>query len=745
MWTATALSEQIAHYELLERVAEGGMGVIYRARDTRLDREVALKFLSPSLRASANELEQFLQEARAISRLNHPNIATIYAVEEDRGERFLAFEFVPGGSLRDRIRQFPDGLELNQILTWGIRIARALAHAHRHGIVHRDVKPENVLITGEGTVKLTDFGVAQVSGMHSEETGQTGGTAAYMSPEQALELESDARSDMYSFGVLLYELAAGAPPFHNERPEVVIYDLVNTEAPSLRHKRPDLPNAFAKIVDKLLSKKPENRYARMEDVVFALEALAAPAAPTATKLEPTVAVLPLVDMSPEQDQEFFCDGLTEEIILALSSVPGLRVVSKTSSFSFKHSAYDISEIGRQLGVESVLEGSVKKAGERLRITVQLIRVSDGMHLWYQRYDRGVADIFAIQDQISRSIAQALRLQLAVKPARKVVDARAYTLYLEGRYCLSQRTPIMLDRALKRFEEAVARDPHLAAAYAGMAEVRILLGGGQFPGDGSRIMLGRAREAAQKALELDPSLAEAHTAMALVHYRSDLAWDEAEAEFRRAIELNPNYATAHHQYAMFLAMHLRLEEARKEIAVAHKLDPLSLIISTAVGRVLHFSRRYDEAIEQCKRTIALDNNFAPAYFDLAVSCMSVGDIDSSLAAIEKMHELDKNPLRHNMMMAFVHAARGETKEAMAWKERFLAIADDMHVPLTLFALLEGRVGNLDRAVEMIEQAIERHDSTLVYLQCESAWDPIRTHPRYPQLLARLGFHPPAPQS
>lgn len=718
------------------------MGVVYRARDTRLDREVALKFLSPALRASGQELEQFLQEARAISRLNHPNIATIYAVEEARGERFLAFEFVGGGSLRDRIKQSPAGLELSQILTWGARIGRALAHAHRHGIVHRDVKPENVLITQEGTVKLTDFGVAQVSGKHSGEASQTGGTAAYMSPEQALELETDARSDMYSFGVLLYELAAGSPPFHDERPEVVIYDLVNTEAPSLTQKRPDLPEALVRIVAKLLSKKPADRYSRMEEVVAALEALAAPVSPAPAKLEPTVAVLPLVDMSPDQDQEFFCDGLTEEIILELSSVPGLRVVSKTSSFSFKGSAYDISDIGRRLGVDSILEGSVKKAGERLRITVQLIRVSDGMHLWFQRYDRGLSDIFAIQDEISRSISEALRLQLAAKPARKTVDAAAYTLYLEGRYCLSQRTPLMLDRALTRFQEAVARDPELAAAYAGMAEVRILLGGGQFPGDGARATLDQARQAAEKALELDPSLAEAHTAMALVHYRRDLAWSEAEAEFRRAIELNPNYATAHHQYAMFLAMHLRLEEARKEIAIAHQLDPLSLIISTAVGRVLHFSRRYEEAIEQCKRTIELNKNFAPAYFDLAVSCMAIGDIDQSLMAIDKMHELDQNPLRHTMMMAFIHAAKGEAEEAFEWRERFIALAGQMHVPPTLFALLEGRVGNLDRAVEMVEQGIENHDSTLVYLQCESAWDPIREHPRYPQLLAKLGFQPSA---
>ena len=738
----TELSERIAHYELMDRIAEGGMGVIYRARDTRLDREVALKFLSPSLRASEQELERFLQEARAISRLNHPNIAPIFAVEEDRGERFLAFEYLAGGSLADYIAAAPGQIPIDRLLTWANRLARALAHAHRHGIVHRDVKPQNVLLTTDQVVKLTDFGLAEFSEKQHGREGQTGGTAAYMSPEQAQEMETDHRSDMYSFGVLLYELASGAVPFADPRFEVVLYDVINTEPPSLREKRPDLPHGFVAIVEKLLHKDPSARYEHMEDVVAAIEALSRPDAQSTLWVEPTVAVLPLVDMSPDQDQEYFCDGLTEETILALSSVKGLRVVSRTSSFRFKGGAYDIAEIGARLGVYSILEGSVKKAGDRLRVTVQLIRVSDGAHLWFQRYDRGVQDIFAIQDEISRSIAQALKLQLTAKPSRRAVDPGAYTLYLEGRYCLSQRTPVMLDRALKRFQEAATRDPELAAAYAGMAEVLILLGASQFPGDGSRATLDRARQAAATALEIDPSLAEAHTAMALVHYRRDLAWADAEAEFRRAIELNSNYATAHHQYAMFLAMHLRLDEARKEIAIAHKLDPLSLIISTAVGRILHFSRRYEEAIEQCKRTIALDEDFAPAYFDLAVSYMTIGEIDKSVAAIEKMHDLDQNPLRHNMMMAFVHAEKGEKAAALEWKERFMALAGQMHVPPTLFALLEARFGNLDQAMEILEQATENHDSTLVYLQCESSWDPVREHPRYPALLAKLGFQPRA---
>lgn len=736
-------SEQIGHYELLERIAEGGMGVVYRARDTRLDRIVALKFLSPTLTASPEELDRFLHEARAISRLNHRNIATIYAVEEDRGERFLAFEYLAGGTLADRVHRSDQPLALDQLLTWSARLARALAHAHRHGIVHRDVKPQNVLLTTDDVVKLTDFGVAQVKGGVAHDAGSTASTAAYMSPEQAQELDVDHRSDIYSFGVMIYELATGEVPFADERYEMVLYDVINTEVPSINIKRPDLPGEFAGIITKLLQKQPEDRYQRMEDVVAALEHLQHAPAPALSRLEPTVAVLPLVDMSPHHDQEYFCDGLTEETILALSAVHGLRVVSKTSSFRFKGGGYDIDEIGRQLGVDSILEGSVKKSGDQLRITAQLIRVSDESHLWSQRYDRRVEDIFAIQDEISQSIAESLKLQLTASstgPRKKTSNVEAYNAYLQGRSCLNQRTPELLNRALKRFEQAVSLDPTFAAAHAGIAEVQIVLASGQFGGDSSMVALGRAKESAARALALDSSLAEAHVAMALVRHRADWDWDAAEEEFVRAIELNPSYATAHHQYAMFLAIHLRLEQAREEIAVARQLDPLSLIISTAVGRIFHFSRQFGAAIAQCKKTIELDPDFSPAYFDLAVSYVANKDYQLGLETIEKMYELDHNDVRQTMMMSQWHAAQGQVEAAVEWGDRYKALASEHHVSPMLTALLESSLGNIDKAMDHMEQALEVRDSILVYLQCEPSWDPIRSHPRYPNLIAQLGFPP-----
>jgi serine/threonine protein kinase len=410
------MAARIAHYELLERISEGGMGVVYRARDTKLDRLVALKFLARDLDTSEEDLAAFLHEARAISRLSHPNIATIYAVEEDEGDRFLAFEYLPGGTLKDAI-QAEGGLPMSQIVRWGAHIARALAHAHRHGIVHRDVKSANVLLSADGLAKLTDFGVAQVAGKRDGSTGETIGTAAYMSPEQVQGRPIDRRSDLFSLGVVLFEMAAGRPPFHDDNQAVIFYDVVNTPAPPLASFRADISTRFGAIVARLLEKQPEDRYQAAEDVLADLEALRAEPSSDSVRLETpetihaTVAVLPFVDMSPDHDQEYFCDGMTEELIAALSEVRGLKVVSRTSSFEFKNRAHDIREIGARLKVDTVLEGSVRKTGDRVRIAVQHINVSDGFHLWADRYERSLEDVFAIQEEIAEAITRNLRCNL----------------------------------------------------------------------------------------------------------------------------------------------------------------------------------------------------------------------------------------------------------------------------------------------------------------------------------------------
>lgn len=741
------MTQRIAHYELLDRIAEGGMGIVYKARDTRLDRLVALKFLSPSLNAGSEEVQQFLHEARAISRLNHPNIATIYAVEEDEGDRFLAFEFLPGGTLRDAIAEAQDGLPLPRVLQWAVHIARALAHAHRHGIVHRDVKSANVLLTDEDDVKLTDFGLAQAVGAQQQADFETAGTVAYMAPEQALGLPTDAASDQFSFGVVVFELLAGRTPFQADSPAEILYDIVHTQAPPLSDLRDDIPADLAAVVAKLLEKEPAARYDSMDVVVEELVKVSerARVARTGrmrayrTPAQATVAVLPLVDMSPQRDEEVFCDGVAEEILNALSGIEGLKVVSRGSSFQFKGKAYDVREIGRKLGVETVLEGSVRKAGDRLRVAVQHVEVSSGQHLWAERFDGNLGDVFAIQDEIAHAVAANFRLRLSRdgRYTRPTNSLEAYDLYLSGRFYLNQRRREALDHALTAFEAAHRIDPEFAPAAAGVAEAQILRAARLHDDSNPREIFEQARTWAQRAVELDPNRAEGYVPLGQVALRADFDWPAAERNFKRAIELNPNYATAHHQYAMFLATALRLDEALDAIHRARELDPLSAIISTAVGRILHFRREYDAAIAQFRRTLELDPTFLQASMDLLVACGASGRRQEALEVIEQLAGLAPDEVRMTFIRSRFQALNGDLDSARAGRKKLEAISP----PTAILAILDMGIGELDRAMDILFDAVERRDNMLVYLQCEPSYDAIRTHPRYPELLRRIGFPPP----
>lgn len=741
------MTQRIAHYELLERIAEGGMGIVYKARDTRLDRLVALKFLSPELDANAEEVAQFLHEARAISRLNHPNIATIYAVEEDEGDRFLAFEFLAGGTLRDAAAKSGAGLRLETVFRWSTHVARALAHAHRHGIIHRDVKSANVLLNDEGDVKLTDFGLAQVAGT-VQGAFETAGTVAYMAPEHAQGGAIDALSDQFSFGVVVFELVTGRTPFHAETQAEILYDIVHTPAPPLRSLRSDAPEGLEKLVARLLDKDPQARFGSMDEVVEALVAASERARVERTQSipayrpprEPAVAVLPLVDMSPQRDQEVFCDGIAEEVLGALSAIEGLKVVSRGSSFQFKGQPYDVREIGRKLGVETVLEGSVRKAGEKLRIAVQHVEVSSGRHLWAQRFDRDLGDVFAIQDEIALAVAENFRLRLE-RPERSgqpTPNLEAYDLYLAGRFHLNQRRKEALDRALEAFGSAHELDPNFAPAAAGLAETHILLAAGVHDGIDPAVAFEEARKWAQRAVELNPNRAEGYVPLAQVELRADWDWEGAERNFRRAVELNPNYATGRHQYAMFLAFSNRLDEAREQIARARELDPLSPIISTAVGRILHFSRDYDGAIAQFRRTLELDPVFVQAIFDLLVAYGVTGRRAEALEAIEQIALLAPEPGRIAFIRARFLALDGDLEASRVQLAKIEATYRDPPVSPVLFAILYMGLGEIERAMDLLFEGAQKKDALLVYLQCEPTYDPIREHPRYGELIRRVGF-------
>ncbi|MDA1315309.1 MAG: protein kinase [Acidobacteria bacterium] len=748
-----AMAVQIlSHYEIVEQIAEGGMGIVYKARDTKLERVVALKLVSPSLRASSDLVEKLFQEARALSRLNHPNVATIYEVDDTAAEPFMAMEYMPGGTLTSRIRKAHNGnrVPAARIIEWAQQIAAGLAHAHRHGIIHRDVKPDNALFTEDGRLKITDFGVALVAGVSRNNDGDTTeGTAAYMSPEQAQGLEIDPRSDIFSLGVVLFEMATGTVPYAGQSAGAMIYDIINSPLPAFKPLADDMPAGFERIVRRALRKEPADRYDSLEDLLAELRAVREELRATTTSRhaartpDPTIAVLPFVDMSPDRDQEYFCDGISEEIINALTTVKGLKVVSRTSSFGFKDHAYDIREIGEKLGVRTVLEGSVRKLGDRFRITVQHINVADGYHLWSQRFDREMKDVFAVQDEIAQAVVQTLSVKLtaqaAAVPQKRPHNVEAYNTYLQGRYHLNHRTRESLLKAIQCFEQTACEDCDFPLSFAGLAEAHILFGSGGYADSNTAESLEKAKQAAMRAISLDDSCAEAHTALALVHCRKDWNWAEADKEFRRGIDLNDGYATGHHQYALFLAQVKRLEEALQHVRRAHELDPLSLIISTAVGRILHFNRRYEEALHQFKRTIALDPLFAGTYFDLGITCGLLGRYEEALESLGNLSKLSSGEqLREWFTRAIIYAQMGEHDRAQRLVQDVLAAAGKREIPNFTRAILEMTLGHEDKAVEFLNQAYEAREAGLVYLQCEPFFDPMRNDPAYPALIKKMGF-------
>ena len=752
---------RLSHYEILEQIAEGGMGVVYKARDLNLGRLVALKLLSPSIEASQADIERLFEEARAISRLNHPNVATIFEVDQKADEPFMALEYLPGGTLRDKIREFRNGggsLLIADVLRYAEQMSRGLAHAHRHGIVHRDVKSENALLDEEGVLKLADFGVALVAGRRlSGADDASAGTAAYMSPEQAQGGEVDHRSDIFSFGVVLFEMITGTVPYAGQAEAAMLYDIVHTPAPRLREFRDDVPAGLSKIAEKALAKRPAERYFSMDDVLKDLLAvqkdlqaaggnMRSGPAPSPSP-DPTIAVLPFVDMSSDNDQEYFCDGVTEEIINALTTIKGLKVVSRTSSFRFKGRAYDIRDIGEQLGVRTVLEGSVRRIGNRFRITAQHINVADGYHLWSRRFDREMEDIFAVQDEIAQSIVATLRVNLTGAEQEPIVkkptaNLAAYNHYLQGRYHLNQRTGESIRRAIASFEQAHCDDCSYALPCAGLAEAHMLLGVGGYAEIDSAEALTKAKQAAIHAVEADPNCAEAHIALALVSFRKDWDWETAEAEFRRGIALNDGYATGHHQFAMFLAILCRFDEALREIDRALELDPLSVIISTAKGRILHFAGRYDEAIEQFERTITLNPQFAGVYFDLSATYGEKGMYQEALAAAREISRLSGGQIRAWMVEAFIHGRRGEQDKVREAIRKIEELSETNDIQRTRPWFLQIALGDLDRAFDDLEEACERHEAELVYLQCEPTFAALRSDPRYESLARKIGF-PPIP--
>ena len=761
------------------------MATVYLAHDLRHDRPVALKVLHPELATSLGP-DRFLREIRLSARLQHPHILPVLDSGDAGGQLWFAMPFVDGGTLRQRLSR-----EKQLPIADAVRIARevadALDYAHQQGVIHRDIKPENVLL-GRGHALVADFGIARALAASDAagaerltETGVTVGTPHYMSPEQASgERDLDARTDIYSLGCMLYEMLAGEPPFTGPTQQAVLAKRLMEPVPSIGTLREVSPT-IEQAVTRALARTPADRFATAAEFGAALDSAPAtvvttPVRSTGRRVVPTAvlflvlvaaflggflafhrrssapsrnappasaAVLPFTNMSSDKDQEYFSDGLTEELITALSQVQGLRVAARTSSFQFKGQEPDIREVGRKLDVGTVLEGSVRKSGNRLRVSAQLVSVKDGYQLWADSYDRDLADVFAVQEEIARAIVSALRVRLAqgkdsVIATPATHDVAAYDLYLKGRFAWNQRTGTSLPQAAQYFEQAIARDSTMARAYAGLADTYIILPG--YTNASPTELWPKAKAAALKALSLDSTLAEAHTSLAYGTFIYEWNWTAAEKSFRRAIATDSTYPTAHHWYGDYLAGRGRLDESLREMKRAHDLDPLSRIIQVELGWVYYLKHQTDDAQREIRRAIALDPNFAHAYFILGLTQTQQKHYTEAVASFRRNFELGGFYSYTAGALCYALGASGDRAGAAKILKDMQERSKREYAPPFGFALAYTGLGDRAQAIAWLDRGIDEHDGLMPENFFDPLFEPLRKDPRFTEVERRMGLAP-----
>ena len=748
---------RLGPYNVVALIGSGGMGEVYRARDPRLGREVAIKVLSPRA-GSGDPTLRLDREARAVAALNHPNILAVYDVGVADRLPYVVSELLEGETLRARLRAGP--------LPWpaGVEFARqaasGLAAAHDKGIVHRDLKPENVFLTRDGRLKILDFGLARQVAVPANaadspttplltQPGTVLGTVGYMAPEQVRGRSADARSDVFSFGAVLYEMLSGRRAFAGDSGVETMNAILTGEPPSL--SAAEVPAGLERIVLRCLRKEADERFASGRDLSAALDALAQAgrAGETALALPPepaaaperSIAVLPFLNMTGDMEQEYFCEGMAEELINALAKIEGLRVAARTSAFRFKAKGDSVERIGRELRVEKILEGSVRRAGNRLRITVQLVNAADGYHVWSERYDRDVQDVFALQDEITSRVVEALRLKLDPRQARArryTDDLEAYHLYLKGLHYWNKRHQGGLQEGVKAFEAAIARDPLYAPAYAGLADSYGILGLSFYDVLPPAEAMPKAKAAAMKALEIDPGLAAPHAALGWVRLHYDWDWAGAEAAFRRSLELDPTRATTRHWHSFYLSAMGRVEEAVAEARRAWELDPLSLIVNANLCQPHYYARRFEEAAAGAGKVTKMEPAFPVGHDWQGLAAAGRGEYAEAIAAYEAFAAQGGGASRALALVGNARARAGDRAGAMRALEELSALAARRYVPAYHFALLHVGLGQRDEAIAALERAYEERSDQLAYLAVEPLLDPVRGDPRFEALRRRLGL-------
>jgi TolB-like protein/Tfp pilus assembly protein PilF len=785
-------------FEIVAPLGAGGMGEVYRARDTRLGRDVAIKVLPAEFSADPDRLRRFEQEARAVAALSHPNVLAVYDVGTHEAIPYLVTELLEGESLRDRLRA--GDLTVRKAVETAVQIAQGLAAAHEKGIVHRDLKPGNVFVTKDGHVKILDFGLAKlthpestpdpyaktVSGEPSTESGAVLGTMGYTSPEQLRGERADARSDIFSFGCVLYEMLVGKSPFLKGTGAETVTAIMSEDPAPLSGTGRAIAPALQEIVNRCLEKRQEDRFSSAHDLALALRAysggsetqatVSAPArvlrlprrwvwvgvaalgvvaaaavalysltvrghagAPTAAGPIRSIAVLPLTNLSGDPGQEYFSDGMTEALITTLSKISALKVISRTSVMQFKGSKKSLREIAAALGVEGVIEGSVLRAGERVRITAQLINAATDTHLWAESYDRDLKDVLALQSDVARVVAGEVRAKLTPPEQMRLasnrpVNPEAYEACLKGRFHWYKLSREELDTAERYFKTALESDPNYALAYEGLARVWLSRTDAGFQSPSEALPQGRA--AAQRALELDDTLAEAHLASAFVK-GWDWDWPGAEREYRRSIQLNPNSAEAHFFYADFLVTMTRTDEWKAEIRRTLELDPLNFFFQTFYGWHLLYERRYDEAIEQFNKVLGVEPDFSSAHMGLwgafykkAMDAEAVSEAKKFFAVLhdsEVVEALDRG-----------YAGGGYRAAMRVAGETLAARSERSYVSAVRIARVFAHAGENDRALDFLEKALGRNENALVHIGVGWDWDALRGNPRYRAILRRMNL-------
>lgn len=762
------IGKTISRYKIIEKLGEGGMGIVYKAEDIELRRTVALKFLSPGALANDEERARFVHEAQSSASLDHPNICTVYEIGQAGEHTFIAMAYIEGESLRERLESGRP-MKVNAAVDIAIQIAEGLQEAHSKGIVHRDIKSANIMVTESGRAKIMDFGLAKSPRWKAPEESTTLGTVAYMSPEQTRGEDVDGRSDVWSLGVVLYEMVAGERPFKGDYEQAVVYSILNQEPEPVTAIRSRIPVELEQIINKALEKNSSRRYRDAHEMITDLRRLKQylegkasspgipPAKPSkrpsllrfalggvvviaflsvflsyilskrspdvpapgvgiseATGWKSSIAVLPFRDFSPEKNQEYFCDGMTEAIIGKLTGLENLKVISMTSVMQYKNTDYDISNIGAALDVLYILEGSIQKEENRIRLRAQLINVADDSHVWSQTYDRDLESVFAIQDEISQAIVDVLKIRLLgdeqVTIKKRFTDnVEAYNAYVQGRFLWNKRTPEHLNKSIEYFTKAIELDSTYALAYAGLADAYAVIS------DHSSIpleeVLPKAKEAARKALELDDKLAEAHASMGLIH-RWEKDYEKSEKEFMLATKLNPGYAYAHYWYALTLLDLNRTADRDRELEISYELNPLSIVILQNLAGRKEVTGNLREAEELLKQSIEIEPTRANSYGTYAGFLVRRGRIEEGVAQYRKGIEYDPDAFHLYNNLANIYNGNDDIESAIQTAGEYIArereaqagydLLGDTYMYHGLFAKAEE---NYKKALELKPEAIE----------------------------------------